>query len=240
MRHRIRPKSVKMASSSVEGCMRILMVEDDVMIGEAVLVALKDVAYAVDWISDGITAASLLKEGRHDAVLLDLALPGIDGLELLRQIRQRGDKVPVIIITARHLLQDRVKGLDLGADDYLSKPFEVGELVARLRAVLRRRGGQAGALLDNGVVSLDPATREARRGAIVQVLSTREFALLRALLLRPGRIFGRAELEQGIYSWGEEVESNAVEFLIHGVRKKLGADVIRNVRGFGWMVDSAK
>jgi two-component system OmpR family response regulator len=219
---------------------RILMVEDDVMIGEAVLVALKDLAYAVDWITDGVTAGSMLKERRHDAVLLDLALPNTDGLEILRQIRQRGDKVPVIIITARQALKDRVRGLDLGADDYLSKPFDVEELVARLRAVLRRQGGQAGPLLDNGVVSLDPATREARRGEIAQVLSTREFALLRALLQRPGRIFGRAELEQGIYGWGEEVESNAVEFLIHGVRRKLGADVIKNVRGFGWMVDSAK
>jgi two-component system OmpR family response regulator len=145
--------------------------------------------------------------------------------------------VPTIIITARDTVDDRVKGLDLGADDFLVKPFDMKELLARLRAVVRRQGGHATAVLSNGLVSLDPATHEARRGDVSHVLSAREFALLHALLLRPGAILTRAELEARIYGWNEEVESNAVDFLIHAVRKKLGADSIRNVRGAGWMVE---
>ncbi len=217
--------------------MRILLVEDDRMIGEAVTVALKDAAYAVDWVQDGAAAGSALELGEHQAVLLDLGLPKRDGLEVLRRLRQAGNAVAVIVITARDGVEDRIKGLDFGADDYLVKPFDVDELLARLRAVARRQGGQAAPLLSNGVVSLDPATREAHRGDLVQALSAREFALLQALLLRPGAILTRAELESRIYGWNEEVESNAVDFLIHGVRRKLGADVIRNVRGAGWMVD---
>ncbi len=217
--------------------MRILLVEDDRMIGEAVVVALKDAAYAVDWVQDGAAAASALELGEHQAVLLDLGLPKRDGLEVLRRLRQAGNAVPVIVITARDGIDDRIKGLDFGADDYLVKPFDVNELLARLRAVARRQGGQAAPLLSNGVVSLDPATREAHRGDLVLQLSAREFALLQALLLRPGAILTRAELESSIYGWNEEVESNAVDFLIHGVRRKLGPDVIRNVRGAGWMVD---
>ena len=216
--------------------MRILLVEDDRMIGEAVLVALKDAAYAVDWVQDGAAAADALDHGEHQAVLLDLGLPGRDGLEVLRRLRGKGLKVPVIIITARDGVEERIKGLDYGADDYVVKPFDIKELLARLRAVIRRQGGQADPLLTNGVVSLDPATRQARRGDAVHPLSAREFALLHALLLRPGAILTRAELEERIYGWNEEVESNAVDFLIHGVRRKLGADAIRNVRGAGWMV----
>ncbi|OIQ86873.1 transcriptional regulatory protein QseB [mine drainage metagenome] len=217
--------------------MRILLVEDDRMIGEAVVVALKDAAYAVDWVQDGAAATSALELGEHQAVLLDLGLPKRDGLEVLRRLRQAGNAVPVIVITARDGIDDRIKGLDFGADDYLVKPFDVNELLARLRAVARRQGGQAAPLLSNGVVSLDPATREAHRGDLVLQLSAREFALLQALLLRPGAILTRAELESSIYGWNEEVESNAVDFLIHGVRRKLGPEVIRNVRGAGWMVD---
>ena len=216
--------------------MRILLVEDDRMIGEAVVVALRDAAYAVDWVQDGAAATSALELGEHQAVLLDLGLPKRDGLEVLRRLRQAGNAVPVIVITARDGIDDRIKGLDFGADDYLVKPFDVNELLARLRAVSRRQGGQAAPLLSNGVVSLDPATREAHRGDLVLQLSAREFALLQALLLRPGAILTRAELESRIYGWNEEVESNAVDFLIHGVRRKLGPDVIRNVRGAGWMV----
>ena len=216
--------------------MRILLVEDDRMIGEAVVVALKDAAYAVDWVQDGAAATSALELGEHQAVLLDLGLPKRDGLEVLRRLRQAGNAVPVIVITARDGIDDRIKGLDFGADDYLVKPFDLNELLARLRAVARRQGGQAAPLLSNGVVSLDPATREAHRGDLVQALSAREFALLQALLLRPGAILTRVELESRIYGWNEEVESNAVDFLIHGVRRKLGPDVIRNVRGAGWMV----
>ena len=216
--------------------MRVLLVEDDHMIGEAVSVALKDASYAVDWVKDGATAGNVLANGEHQAVLLDLGLPRRDGLEVLRRLRQAGNAIPVIIITARDGVEDRIAGLDFGADDYLVKPFDVQELLARLRAVIRRQGGQATPVLSNGVVSLDPASREARRGDIVEVLSAREFALLHALLLRPGTILARAELENRIYGWNEEVESNAVDFLIHGVRRKLGKDAIKNVRGAGWMV----
>jgi two-component system OmpR family response regulator len=216
--------------------MRILLVEDDPMIGEAVSVALKDAAYAVDWVRDGLAAETVLSRPEHQAVLLDLGLPKRDGLAVLQRLRQQGNRVPVIIITARDAVEDRVKGLDYGADDYLMKPFDVTELLARLRAVIRRQGGQAAPVLSNGVLTLDPATREARRGESTHVLSAREFALLQALLLRPGTILTRSELEERIYGWNEEVESNAVDFLIHGVRKKLGADAIKNIRGAGWMV----
>ncbi|MEO6975508.1 MAG: response regulator transcription factor [Gallionella sp.] len=219
--------------------MRILLVEDDRMIGEAVSIALRDAAYAVDWVKDGATANDVLEHGDHQAVLLDLGLPKRDGLEVLRRLRQAGSAVPVIVITARDGVDDRIKGLDFGADDYLVKPFDVNELLARLRAVVRRQGGQAAPLLSNGNVTLDQATREARCGNITELLSAREYALLHALLLRPGTILTRTELEERIYGWNEEVESNAVDFLIHGVRKKLGADVIKNVRGAGWMVDKS-
>ncbi|WP_295393015.1 response regulator transcription factor [uncultured Thiodictyon sp.] len=217
--------------------MRILLVEDDPMIGEAVLTALKDAAYAVDWVKDGAAADTVLDQGEHQAVLLDLGLPKRDGLEVLRRLRRAGNAIAVIVITARDGVDDRIKGLDVGADDYLVKPFDINELLARLRAVARRQGGQAGAILTNGVVSLDPATHEASHGETVVVLSAREFALLHALLLNPGRILSRTQLEERIYGWNEEVESNAVAFLIHGVRKKLGAEVIKNVRGAGWMVE---
>lgn len=217
--------------------MRILLVEDDSMIGEAIIVALKDAAYAVDWVKDGATANNVLEQGEHQAVLLDLGLPKRDGLEVLRRLRLVKNAIPVIIITARDGLQDRIDGLDLGADDYLVKPFDVSELLARLRAIVRRQGGQSAPVLTNGKVSLNPATHEAYCGDIVEVLSAREFALLHALLLRSGTILTRAELEASIYGWNEEVESNAIDFLIYGVRKKLGADVIKNVRGAGWMVE---
>jgi two-component system OmpR family response regulator len=216
--------------------MRILLVEDDRMIGEAVSVALRDAAYAVDWVQDGDTALRVLDNQEHQAVLLDLGLPKRDGLEVLRKLRAGGSRLPVIVVTARDAVEDRIKGLDFGADDYLVKPFDVDELLARLRAVVRRQGGQAAPVLSNGIISLDPATREARCGEVAGLLSAREFALLQALLLHPGAILSRAELEERIYGWNEEVESNAVDFLIHGIRKKFGADVIKNVRGAGWMV----
>jgi two-component system OmpR family response regulator len=219
--------------------MRILLVEDDPMIGEAVATALKDAAYAVDWVRDGRTASRVLDAAEHQAVLLDLGLPGHGGLEVLRRLREADRRLPVIIVTARDSVDDRIQGLDLGADDYLVKPFDVNELLARMRAVIRRQGGQAAPILGNGRVSLDPATREAACGDRTATLSAREFALLQALLLRPGAILTRSELEERIYGWNEEVESNAVDFLIHGVRRKLGQDVIKNVRGAGWCVDKA-
>ncbi len=163
-----------------------------------------------------------------------------DGLDVLKTIRTDSTRLPVIILTARDALSDRIRGLDLGADDYLVKPFEVAELLARMRAVLRREGSGAPPVLTNGELHLDPATREATFGGERAVLSAREFALLQALLNRPGTILSRAELERQIYGWSEEVESNAVEFLIHAVRRKLGASAIRNVRGVGWMVDRSR
>jgi len=217
--------------------MRILLVEDDRMIGDALCEALRDAAYAVDWVQDGETALRVLGNSEHQAVLLDLGLPGRDGIEVLKKLRANDGTMPVIIITARDGLEDRVKGLDLGADDYLTKPFDIDELLARLRATLRRQGGQAAPLLSNGIISLNPATREAFKGDSTCLLSAREFSLLQALLLRPGAILNRKQLEESIYGWNEEVESNAVDFLIHGIRKKLGADAIKNVRGAGWMVD---
>lgn len=219
--------------------MRILLVEDDAMIGEAVSTALKDAAYAVDWLQDGKTALSTLDTAEHQVVLLDLGLPGHDGLEVLKRLRQTGRDLPVIIITARDGVDDRVRGLDLGADDYLVKPFDVNELLARMRAVIRRQSGQSSPILSNGYVDLDPATREATCGGVTALMSAREFALLHSLLLRPGQILTRAELEERIYGWNEEVESNAIDFLIHGVRRKLGAGVIKNVRGSGWRVGAA-
>ena len=217
--------------------MRILLVEDDDMIAEAVTLALRDHAYAVDRIANGLAVSGTLQDSDYQAVLLDLGLPGRDGLEVLRRLRLAGQRLPVIIITARDAVEDRIAGLDYGADDYLIKPFDLNELLARLRAVIRRQGGQASPLLTNGDVTLDPATREAGRGSVRVVLSAREFALLQALLLNPGHILTRHELEERIYGWNEEVESNAVDFLIHGVRRKLGAEVIRNVRGTGLRVE---
>ena len=219
--------------------MRILLVEDDRMIGDAILIALKDAAYAVDWVRDGTTATGILERDEHQCVLLDLGLPKRDGLEVLRLLRLKGNNIPVIIITARDAVDDRIRGLDFGADDYLVKPFDMNELLARLRAVVRRKGGQSSPLLTNGKISLNPATREASRGDESHLLSSREFSLLHALMLHPGAILTRAELEERIYGWNEEVESNAVDFLIHGIRKKLGVDAIKNIRGAGWMVDKS-
>lgn len=217
--------------------MRVLLVEDDAMIGEAIQGALKDASYAVDWVKNGQTALTTLSCQHYDLVLLDLGLPGKDGLEVLSSIRAKDNPVPLLIITARDGLDDRLRGLDGGADDYVLKPFEMAELLARMRAVLRRKGGSSIPMLSNGVVSLDPASREAvvSHGAPVQ-LSSREFSLLQALLVRPGAILSRSDLEDRIYGWGDEVESNAVEFLIHALRRKLGNEVIKNVRGVGWMV----
>jgi two-component system OmpR family response regulator len=220
--------------------MRVLLVEDDPMIGDALRTALHDVAYAVHWVRDAELAMAAAREIDPEAVLLDLGLPGMDGIELLRKLRAQHCDAPVVVITARDAIESRVEALDLGADDYIVKPFAVAEMLARLRAVVRRRAGQPMPTLGNGVLSLDPATHEARRGDVAHILSAREFALLHALLLRPGNILSRAQLEDRVYGPGEEVQSNAIEFLIHAVRRKLGADAIRNVRGAGWMVERAR
>ncbi|TAN09254.1 MAG: response regulator transcription factor [Burkholderiaceae bacterium] len=220
--------------------MRVLLVEDDPMIGDVIADSLRDASYAVDWIKNGASALNTLELQHYDAVLLDLGLPGKDGQEVLHTLRARKNPVPLLIITARDGLDERLRGLDGGADDYLMKPFDMAELLARMRAVLRRQGGGGAPLLANGVVELDPRTREAAVGGGAPVrLTHREFALLRALLARPGAILSRSDLEDRIYGWGEEVESNAVEYLIHALRKKLGSDVIENVRGVGWMVSKS-
>ena len=219
--------------------MRVLLVEDDRMIGETVEAALKDAAYAADWVRDGQTAIEALAVQKYDLVLLDLGLPKQDGFQVLRSIRGRNDAVPVLIFTARDALDDRVQGLDAGADDYVLKPFEMAELLARMRAVVRRKGGTAGPLLSNGVLSLDVATKVVTARGESFALSAREFALLEALLIRPGAILSRSELEDRMYGWGAEVESNVVEFMIHSLRKKLGSDAIKNVRGAGWLVQKS-
>ncbi len=216
--------------------MRVLLVEDDRMIGEVVAQALKDASYAVDWVRDGQAALNTLADQAYELVLLDLGLPKKDGLEVLRSIRAKNNPVPVLVITARDTLDDRIRGLDGGADDYVLKPFEMAELLARMRAVVRRKGGTAGPVLSNGQITLDPVTREVSLNGQASRLSAREFSLLQALLARPGAILSRADLEDRLYGWNEEVESNAVEFLIHSLRKKLGSDAIKNVRGVGWMV----
>lgn len=218
--------------------MRILVVEDDAMIADAVLQALRDAAYAADRVGDGQSAIAALASHEYDAVLLDLGLPRKDGMDVLRHIRQAGDQVPVLVMTARDAVAERIATLDLGADDYLVKPFDVNELLARLRAVGRRLAGQASSELVHGQLSLNPATHRARYGDVECGLSAREFALLQALVLRRDAIASRESLETALYGWNEEVESNAVEFLIHRVRRKLGASVIRNVRGVGWTLGS--
>ncbi|MBN9013219.1 MAG: response regulator transcription factor [Rhizobiales bacterium] len=217
--------------------MRVLLVEDDRMIGAAVAQALRDAAYAVDWVTDGEGAIEAARHETYDLALLDLGLPPPDGVDVLREFRRGDRRLPVIIVTARDAIDDRIHGLDLGADDYLVKPFEIRELLARMRAVLRRQGSGGSAILGNGGISLNPSTREVAQGGESWRLTAREFALLQALMLRPGAILSRGDLERHIYGWNEEVESNAVEFLIHAIRKKLGASAIRNVRGVGWMVD---
>src|SRR4051812_21309169 len=216
--------------------MRVLLVEDDEMIGHSLREALSAGGWSVDWVKDGLLAQSALADGDYACVLLDLGLPKRDGVEVLRQARTRGDTTPVLVLTARDGVDDRVSGLDLGANDYLLKPYEMRELLARMRAVIRRRDGAAHSVIGTPSVQLDLTTREVLMQGERSQLSAREFALLHALLERPGAILSREQLENRIYGWGEEVTSNAVDVLIHGMRRKLGPDAIRNVRGLGWRV----
>ena len=216
--------------------MRVLLVEDDVMIGEGLTAALSAEGISVDWVRDGAAAEAALHDQGFAIVLLDLGLPEIDGLDLLKLARKRGVATPILIITARSGLDERVSGLDLGADDYLLKPFEVRELSARMRALIRRSAGRATSMLAAGDVELDAETHELRYGDARAVLSAREYALMHALMERPGRILSRSQLEERIYGWGEEVESNAVDVLIHSVRRKFGKTIILNIRGAGWML----
>jgi DNA-binding response OmpR family regulator len=216
--------------------MRILLVEDDNMIGQSLRQALTENGLTVDWVKDGVLAQGALAQGGYAAVLLDLGLPRRSGLDVLRRARQDGDRTPMLVLTARDGVDDRVTGLDVGADDYLVKPFELRELLARMRAIVRRIGGHAQSTIGTSQTQLDLSTRELTHRGTTILLSAKEFRLMHALLERPGAILSRSQLEERLYGWGEEVNSNAVEVLIHGVRRKLGADVIRNVRGLGWRV----
>jgi len=216
--------------------MRVLLVEDDRMIAQGLQTALRQDGYTVDWMRDGNGAAAALRTERFDLVLLDLGLPGRDGLQVLRELRRRGDATPVLILTARDELPDRVAGLDAGADDYIVKPFDLDEVSARMRSVLRRAAGRGDPCMQHRGIRLDPVTHSVERdGAPVQ-LSAHEFAVLEALLQRPGAVLSRAQLEDRLYGWGEEVESNAVEVYVHGLRRKLGADAIRTLRGVGYFI----
>lgn len=219
--------------------MRLLLVEDDPMIGEALLDALRVEHYAVDWVRDGATADTALRSQTYDCVLLDLGLPKRDGFEVLRELRARKDRTPVLIVTARDAVDQRVAGLDGGADDYLLKPYDLDELLARIRALLRRSAGRAEPVYEHQGVSINPATREVSVDGQPVVLSAREWAVLEPLIARPGMVLSRAQLEEKLYSWKDEVSSNAVEVYIHGLRRKLGTDLIRNVRGLGYMVPRA-
>jgi two-component system response regulator QseB len=218
--------------------MRILLVEDDSMIGESVSEGLKSEGYAVDWVRDGQEAETSIAATPYSLVVLDLGLPRRDGIDVLRGIRERHVDVPVLVMTARDTVRDRIKGLDAGADDYLVKPFDLDELTARARALIRRAAGRAEPLIERGSLLINPATREVTWQGAAIALSAREYALLAALAERPGLVLSRAQLEEKLYGWNEAVGSNAVEVHIHNVRKKLGDGVIRNVRGLGYTLAS--
>jgi DNA-binding response OmpR family regulator len=219
---------------------RVLLVEDDGMIGESVRTALRQSGDAVDWVRSGAAADGTLATERFDLVLLDLGLPQRDGLDVLRALRARGDATPVIVLTARDALASRVAGLDAGADDYIVKPFELDELLARMRAVTRRHAGRAEPAIEVQGVVLDPTTRQVTRHGTPVALSSREYAVLEALMLRPGAILSRAQLENRLYGWGEELESNAISVYVHQLRRKLGEGFIHTVRGIGYYVGAPK
>lgn len=216
--------------------MRVLLIEDDRMLGEGLALALRDAGMSVDWVQDGHEAEAALEAGGHAIALLDVNLPGKSGFAILRDQRRRGLKTPILVLTARDGTADRVEGLDLGADDYLVKPFAIAELLARIRALQRRQSGHAVSVIGTSRIALDLATHQISVEGSAVVLPAREFALMQALLERPGMVLSRSQLEDRLYGWGEEVESNAVEALIYSIRKKLGKDVIRNLRGAGWMI----
>lgn len=216
--------------------MRTLLIEDDRMIGNSLTKALQRAGLVVDWAKDGAAGEAALAAGGYVAVLLDLGLPRRAGLDVLAAARSRGDRTPILILTARDAVTDRVAALDLGADDYMVKPFELSELLARLRAAIRRSDGHAQSLVGTEELQVDLRTREIIYRSGRAALSAREFALLHALLERPGAILSRQQLEERIYGWDDSVSSNAVEVIIHGLRRRFGAEVIRNVRGLGWKV----
>jgi two-component system response regulator QseB len=216
--------------------MRLLLVEDDEMLGDGVRRGLRQHGHAVDWVRDGVAAEEALASEPYEVVLLDLGLPGRSGLEVLKELRRRGRRVPVLVITAQDAVPSRVAGLDAGADDYLVKPFDLDELAARVRALQRRSSGRAEPLLGVGALTLNPASHEVALDGAPVALSAREFSLLHALLEHPGRPVSRARLEERLYGWGEQVESNAVEVHVHTLRRKLGVEWIKTLRGVGYVV----
>ncbi|MDB5548658.1 MAG: two component transcriptional regulator, winged helix family [Tardiphaga sp.] len=216
--------------------MRILLIEDDAMFGKALVRGLTDNGMTVDWTRNGRDGFAAIEQSDYAVALVDIGLPEMSGLEILKAARQAGAKIPVLIITARDGMTDVVAGLDLGADDCLIKPFELPVLLARMRAVMRRVNDRSLSLMAGKEVTLDPATQIATFRAVTHVLSGREFSLLYTLMERPGHILSRGQIESRIYGWGEEVQSNAVDVLIHGLRKRFGKDIVLNVRGAGWMV----
>ncbi len=216
--------------------MRVLLVEDDAMIAQGLQVALRQAGFTVDWTGDGMSAASALRSTTFDLVLLDLGLPGRDGLEVLQELRRRADATPVIILTARDEIQERVSGLNAGADDYIVKPFDIDEVTARMRSVLRRVAGRGDPGIKHRDIRLDPVTRTVERNGVPVNLSAHEFAVLEALLQRPGAVLSRAQLEDRLYGWDSQIGSNAVEVYVHGLRRKLGNDAIRTLRGVGYFI----
>jgi DNA-binding response OmpR family regulator len=220
--------------------MRILLAEDDPLLGDGLQSGLRQLGFQVDWVRDGEAAERELRAGVHTAAVLDLGLPRQDGLQVLAAVRAAGVKLPMLVLTARDAVPDRIRGLDLGADDYVVKPVDLHELAARLRALVRRAHGQPQERLVLGDIELDPAARSVRRAGETLTLQTREFDLLHALMLNAGRVLSREQLEQHLYSWGREVESNAIEVHIHHLRRKLGPGVIQTVRGVGYTMPRAE
>lgn len=220
--------------------MRILLVEDDEKIGAAISEALQDAGLASDWVKDGNAALASIEAGAFELILLDLGLPKQDGISVIKQLRLKKNSVPVIMITARDSVEDRILGLDYGADDYLVKPFKIAELMARIRAVVRRHAGTGQPQLSNADFTIDPSSKLAEFNGDELDLTGKEYRLLHAMMVSPGRIYSREELEEKVYGWNEEVNSNAIEFLIHSLRKKSSKAAIKNVRGLGWMVNRDK
>ncbi len=216
--------------------MRILLIEDDTMIGKAVHRGLAQAGFTVDWVTDGRSAELALANGVYDLAILDLGLPKKDGMAILTSLRGLGNSMPVLIASARDTVQDRIAGLEAGADDYVLKPFDLDELVARVRALLRRHAGSGSPILKCGALTLDPVRKVVLRDGEVVELSAKEFSVLETLMQRPGAVLSRQQLEESVYGWGEEVGSNAIEVHLHHLRKKLGSGSIRNVRGVGYRV----
>lgn len=219
--------------------MRLLLVEDDEMVGKSLQRGLVQAGFSVDWVRDGREAELALGHGVHDLTILDLGLPKVDGMTLLQTLRSRGNGMPVLIASARDTVRDKIAGLEAGADDYVLKPFDLDELIARVRALLRRHAGSGTPVLRFGALLLDPARRVVTLHDQPVELSPREFGLLEALMLRPGTVISKEKLEESIYGWGEEIASNAIEVHVHNLRRKLGADRIRNLRGVGYRVAEA-